>query len=143
MEPTFEQIKPLIVEETWTGNQVTLKLKAANQEAPMETMGFAMPSQEEIMKRVAAETAKSMASGVAISSASNALGNLTGVSGAGSAINSAANAAGVGYQMDPSKLMHVELTDEVKQRTIINAFMSLSMYYAFENGAWIYKNPYA
>lgn len=143
MEPTFESIKSLLVSEVWEGNQVKVKFKAANQNDPIESMGIAMPSQEEIQKRLAAEMAKTMASGAAVGVASNALGSLTGIGGAGSAISSAASSAGVGYQMDPNKLMHVDLTDEVKQQTILNAFKGLAMYYVLENNQWTYKAPVA
>jgi len=141
METTFENIKSLIVGEVWEGNQVKVKFKAANQNDPIETMGIAMPTQEEIQKRAMAEAAKSAASGMAINAGANALGSLTGVSGLGSAAGSVASNAGLGYQMNTDNLMHVDLTDEVKQRTILNAFSGLSMYYQFENGQWVYKAP--
>lgn len=141
MEATFESIKSILVSEEWEGNQVKVKFKAANQADPIESMGVAMPSQEEIQKRIAAEMAKSVASGMAVGVASNALGSLTGIGGAGSAISSAASSAGIGYQMDPNKLMHVDLTDEVKQQTILNAFKGLAMFYEFENNQWNYKPP--
>ncbi|MBK9191022.1 MAG: hypothetical protein IPM77_05605 [Crocinitomicaceae bacterium] len=50
METTFENIKSLIVSEVWEGNQVKVKFKASNQNDPIETMGIAMPTQEEIKK---------------------------------------------------------------------------------------------
>jgi hypothetical protein len=143
MEPTFESIKSLIVSETWEGNQVKVKFKAHNQTDPIESMGIAMPSQEEIQKRIAIEMAKSTASSMAVNTGANALGKLTGIGGMGNAIGSAASNAGVGYQMDPAKLMHVDLTDQVKQDTILNAFRALTMYYQFENNAWSYKAPVA
>lgn len=141
MQPTYESIKSLIVSEVWEGNQVKLKFKASNQDDPIETMGIAMPSPEEIQKRAMMGAAKSAASGMAIGAGANALGNLAGVSGLGSAASSAASSAGLGYQMDPNSLMHVDLTDEVKQRTITNAFAGLAMYYKFENNAWTYNPP--
>lgn len=141
MQPTFESIKSLIVSEVWEGNQVKVKFKASNQTDPIETMGIAMPSPEEIQKRAMMGAAKSAASGMAISAGANALGNLAGVGGLGSAASSAASSAGLGYQMDPNSLMYVELTDEVKQRTITNAFAGLAMFYQFENDQWVYKAP--
>ncbi|MBC7865456.1 MAG: hypothetical protein IAF38_20950 [Bacteroidia bacterium] len=139
METTYESIKSLIVTEEWTENRVALKFKAKNQEQPIETMGMAMPSQEEIMKKIAIETAKSAAASTAINTGANALGALTGIGGAGGLISSAANQAGVGYQMDMAKIMQVEMTDAVKQQTVLNAFMGLAAYYHFENGDWVYK----
>lgn len=140
MEVKYESIKSLIVSEAWEGNQVKVKFKATNQTDPIETMGIAMPSPEEIQKRAMMGAAKAAGTGMAISAGGNALGNLVGVSGLGSAANSAASAAGVG-QMDVNSLMYVELTDEVKQRTITNAFAGLAMYYQFENNQWVYKAP--
>lgn len=142
MQATYESIKSLIVSEVWEGNQVKLKFKASNQNDPLETMGMAMPSPEEIQKRAMMGAAKSAGTGMAISMGGNALGNLVGVGGLGSAASSAAAQAGIG-QMDVNKLMHVDLTDEVKQQTILNAFMALSMFYQFENGQWLYKDPSA
>jgi hypothetical protein len=139
MEPTYESIKSIITSEIWTGNQVSLKFKAPNQEQPLETMGVAIPNQEEMMKKMAAEMAKMTASSMAVNTAGNLLGNLTGFSGAGSVINSAAGQMGVGYQMDPNKLMQVDLTNEVKEETILNAFKTLINFYKFENNEWLYK----
>jgi hypothetical protein len=138
MEITYESIKSLIVEETWTGNQVKIKIQAKNQEQPLETYGMAMASQEEIMKKMNAEMAKMAGSNMAVSAGANALGNLAGIPGAGSLIGSAATQMGVGYQMDMEKIMQVELTDEVKKQTVVNAFSALQMYYKFENGEWVY-----
>ncbi|PKP19836.1 MAG: hypothetical protein CVU05_10480 [Bacteroidetes bacterium HGW-Bacteroidetes-21] len=139
MEITFASIQPLIVEEKWSGNQVSIKFKATNQEQPMLTMGVAMPNQDEMMKKMAAEMAKSAASNMAINAGANALGNLAGVSGLGSVTSSAASQAGLGYQMDASKLMEVEITETVRQETILNAFKGLAAFYRFENDQWIYK----
>jgi hypothetical protein len=139
MEITFDSIKSLIVEEQWTGNQVALKFKAPNQEQPLQTMGIAMPDQEELMKKMTGEIAKSAASNMAINAGANALGNLAGISGLGSVAGSAAQQAGLGYQMDVSKLMQTEVTEKVRQQTIVNAFTGLSMFYTFENNQWLYK----
>jgi hypothetical protein len=139
MEITYESIKNLIVEESWTGNQVNLKFKAKNQDQAIETIGIAMPNQEEMMKKMAAEMAKVAASNAAVSTAGNALGNLTGIAGAGSAISGMASQANIGYQMDPMAMMQVDLTDEVKQTTIVNAFHGLANFYQFENGEWMFK----
>lgn len=138
MEPTFESIKSLLVGETWEGNQVKVKFKASNQQEPIETMGIAMPSAEEIQKRAMAGAAKSAGISTAINTSGNALGNLVGINGLGSVAGSVAGSAGIG-QMNTEDLMKVDLTDEVKQQTILNAFMGLAMYYQFENGVWVYK----
>ncbi len=138
MEITYESIQSLIKEEAWTGNQLKLKIQAKNQEQPLETYGTAMPSQEEIMKKMNAEMAKMAGSNMAVSAGASALGSLTGMAGAGSMIGSAASQMGVGYQMDMEKIMQVELTDELKKQTVVNAFATLQMYYKFENGEWVY-----
>lgn len=142
MEITFESIKSILVEEIWEGNQVKVKFKASNQENPIESLGIAMPSPEEIQKRVMMGAAKTAGTGMAISAGGNALGNLVGVGGLGSAANSAASHAGVG-QLDVNDMMYVELTDAVKQKTIVNAFSALTMYYQFENNQLVYKAPVA
>jgi len=141
MEIKFESIKSLIVEETWNNNMVTLKFKASNQETPMETIGVAMPNQDDIMKKMTGEIAKTMASNAAINAGASALGNLTGIAGAGSLIGSAAANAGLGYQMDTGKLMQTEITEEVRQQTIVNAFRNFVAFYTFENNEWLYRNP--
>lgn len=138
MEITYESIQSLIKEETWTGNQLKLKIQAKNQEQPIETYGTAMPSQEEMMKKMNAEMAKMAGSNMAVSTGASALGNLAGIPGVGSLVGSAATQMGVGYQMDMEKVMHVELTDEVKKQTAVNAFAALQMYYKFENGEWVF-----
>lgn len=139
MEPTYESIKSLIVKEEWNDNMVSLEFKASNQDQPLQTMGVAMPNQEDMMKKMTGEIAKSAASNMAISSAGNALGNLAGIPGMGSALGSAANQMGVGYQMDANKLMQVDLTDEVKQQTVLNAFKTLIGFYEYSNNEWLYK----
>lgn len=139
MEPTYENIRPLIVEETWNNNTVTLKFKASNQEKVIDTSGMAMVSPEEMNKRIAAETAKMMAVGTATNMAGNALGTATGIGGG--LINSAASMAGVGYQMDMAKIMMPDMTDEVKQKTVVDAFRHLMIFYKYENGSWVYVEP--
>lgn len=141
MELTFDQIKPILVEENWEGNQVKLKFKAENQEQAIETMGIAMPNQEEMMKKLMAEMAKSTATNMAINSAASSLGNLAGIGGG--VASSLASQAGLGYQMDPNTLMQVELTDEVKKQTILNAFTGLQMFYELKDNKWHYKQPAA
>jgi predicted flap endonuclease-1-like 5' DNA nuclease len=141
MELTYESIKPIIVEEIWNGNMVNIKIKAHNQQEPMMTVGVVVPDQEAMMKKMKAEMAKTAASNIAVSTASNALGRLTGISGLGSAVSGAANQMGVGYQMDASKLMQADLTDDEKKQTVVNAFKNLQMYYKFENGQWSYNFP--
>lgn len=141
MEPTFESIKAMIVHEVWTGNQVSIKFKATNQDQPLETMGFAMQDQAALNKKIMAEAGKTAASGMAVGIGANMLGGLTGVPGAGSAIGSVANSAGLGYQMDANKLMQVDVTEDVRQQTILTAFKNLTMFYHFENGVWVYKQP--
>jgi len=141
MEPTFESIKSMIVHEEWKDNQVSLKFKATNQEQPLDTLGFVMLDQAALNKKLMAEIAKTTASGMAVGAGASLLGGLTGVPGAGSAINSAASSAGVGYQMDANKLLKTDVTEDVRQQTILAAFKNLSMFYHFENGAWVYKQP--
>jgi hypothetical protein len=141
METTYEQIRPLIVSETWEGNQVKLKFKAPNQEQPIETIGIAMPDQEEMMKKIMAEVAKSTASSMAINSAASGLSNLAGMGNLGGVAGNMANQAGLGYQMDPTKFMEVELTDEVKQRAILTAFSGLQIYYELKDNSWSFKQP--
>ena len=138
MEITYENLKSLIVEEIWTDNQVKIKFQAKNQEQALESYGMAMPDQEEIMKKMQKEIAKMAGANMAVSAGANALGNMAGIPGAGSMIGSAATQMGVGYQMDMQKMMQVELTDDVKQKTIVNAFMALQAYYKYEAGEWSY-----
>jgi len=138
MDITWEMLKPLIVDEVWTGNQVSLKFKASNQAEPLQTMGVAMPSQDEIMKRMTGEIAKSAASNMAIGTGANMLGNMAGVPGLGSALGSVASQAGIGYQMDPAALMQVEITEEVRQATILQAFQPLAAMYSYDAGTWVF-----
>jgi hypothetical protein len=138
MEITYENLKSLIVEEIWTDNQVKIKFQAKNQEHALESYGMAMPDQEEMMKKMQKEIAKMTGANMAVSTGANVLGNLTGIPGAGSLIGSAASEMGVGYQMDMQKMMQVDLTDEVKQKTVVNAFAALQTYYKFEGGEWSY-----
>ncbi|MDD3741532.1 MAG: hypothetical protein PHH30_09845, partial [Bacteroidales bacterium] len=105
MEITYEILKSLIVEEIWTENQVKIKFQAKNQERALESFGMAVPDQEEMMKKMQKEIAKMAGTNMAVSSGANALGNLTGIPGAGSMIGRAASEMGVGYQMDMQKMM--------------------------------------
>jgi hypothetical protein len=106
----------------------------------METIGIAMPDQEGMINIMKVEMAKMTASNIAVSTGANALGNLVGFLGAGSIASSATSQMGVGYQMDIDKMMQVNLTDEVKQQTIVNAFTPLQMYFEYKNGKWFFKN---
>ncbi len=141
MEITYESIKPLVIEETWNGNQVSLQFKANNQEQAMQTIGVAMPDQEEMMKQMQKEMAKMTGKSMAVSAGANALGNLTGIPGLGSAMSSAASHTNVGNKMDMDKMMNVELTEEVKQKTIVDAFKNLQMYFEYKDGEWLYVEP--
>jgi hypothetical protein len=141
MEPTYENIKPIIIEEIWTDQTVNFKLQAANQKEPIATMGMAMVDPEVMNKRLAAETAKMMAAGAATGMAANALGTATGVGGG--IINSAASMAGVGYQIDMAAVMKVDMTDEVKKKLVVDTFKHMMIYYVWENGAWVYVEPKA
>ena len=101
-------------------------------------MGVAMPSQDKIMKRMTGEIAKSAASNMAIGTGANMLGNMAGVPGLGSALGSVASQAGIGYQMDPAALMQVEITEEVRQATILQAFQPLAAMYSYDAGTWVF-----
>ena len=138
MEITFQLIESLIVKQEWVGNQVNLSFKASNQEKPMDAMGMAMPDHAEIQKKIAIEMAKVAASSAVINTAGNALGNLTGFGGAGNIISNAAGQMCVGYQMDMTKIMQVDLTEELKQKIIVDAFKNLQAYYHYQNNEWIY-----
>ncbi|MDD4149906.1 MAG: hypothetical protein PHE33_07740, partial [Bacteroidales bacterium] len=90
MELTYESIKDLIIEETWTGNQVKIKIQAKNQQQAIETVGFAMASEEDIAKKMKLEMAKMAGSNIAVSAGANALGGLAGTPGVGTIVGSAA-----------------------------------------------------
>ncbi len=139
MEITFEQLKPLIESEIWDGNIVNLKFKAYNQEAATETMGYVAINQDDVMKKMMEEVAKSAASGMVINTAANGIGGLIGVSGG--SLSGLASKAGIGYQTDMNKITNTKISEELKQSTIINAFKNLMAYYELKDGKILYKTP--
>lgn len=143
MELTYEAIKPIILSEEIDGQMIKLKFKANNQDAPLETMAYVAPDQDEIMKSVGKSVGKSVATNIAINSAASALGSAIGGIGgsiARSAGSVAANQAS-SSMMNTDDLTKTEVTDEKKQAAVVQAFSYLSMYYEHNGTEWEYVQP--
>lgn len=143
MEFTYEQVKKLIISEEVEGTMIKLKLKASNQETPIETVAVVTPDPEEIKKKAMKQAGKSMVAGAGINMASNAVGNAIGGLGgqlAKSAGNVASSKAASGM-MNMDNLLQVEMNDENKQKAILTAFSHLKVYYEWNGSDWTYNPP--
>ncbi|OIQ34036.1 MAG: hypothetical protein BM555_04540 [Crocinitomix sp. MedPE-SWsnd] len=143
MEPTWENIKSLIVSQEQDGMMIKLKFQAEGQTTPLETMAVVTPDQDEIMKNAMKQAGKAAVVSTGISMASGALGGLVGGVG-GQAVRAAGSAAGsaaASKSMNMDKIMQTEQTDEKTQAAIVTAFGHLSMYYKWENDKWVYQQP--
>ena len=143
MDITYDQLKPLIISEEVDGMMIKLKLKAENQETPMETVAVLMPDQDEIMKNAMKQAGKSAAINMGTNAASNAIGGMIG--GIGSSIASAAGkelgSQAASSSMDPEKLMKTNITEQKKQDAILQAFSHLQSYYELRDGKWFFRQP--
>ncbi|MCB9195848.1 MAG: hypothetical protein H6598_06465 [Flavobacteriales bacterium] len=143
MELNYSIIKPLIISEVIDGNQIKLKFKAENQETPMDAIAIVMPSQDEMMKNVAKQGAKTAATSMGIRAVFGAIGSFFGgffgsaASMAGSAVSSAATQ----NSMSQEKIMKTEMTQEAKETAIVNCFMNFQTMYKWENEKWSFQNP--
>lgn len=141
MEPTWENIQPLIVSAEEDGMMIKLKFKASNQETPFETMAAVVPDQDEIMKNAMKQVGKSAAISTGANLAGSALGNAIGGL-AGDITKSAASQAGsaaASASFDTNKLMQGNVTDSKKQAAIVQAFGHFQTYYKWENDQWMFN----
>lgn len=140
MEITYDSIKHLIKDEKVEGTMVTVNFQDANMAAPLMGVGVVTPDQDEIMKNAMKGAGKSAAVGIGASIAGNALGSAIGGIGGSIARSATTTAASVGssamMQNDMKKAMNPEMTEERKQKAIVQAFTNLQMFFKNEGGAW-------
>lgn len=143
MEPTFENIKPLIISAEEDGMMIKLKLKAENQDTPLETIAVVVPDQDEIMKNAMKQAGKAAAINTGINMAGNAIGSAIGGIGGQVAreASQVAGSAASSNSMNMDKIIGTDMTDEKKQAAIVTAFGHLSMYYQWQTDKWIYVTP--
>lgn len=143
MQITYSSIKPIIVSEVIEGNNIQLKFQARNQEQPIDAIATIMPSQDEMMKNVTRQTAKTAAANIGIRSIFSIIGNLLGgifgsaANAAGSAVSSTVNQ----NSMNADKLMSTQITSEKKEEAIVNCFKNYLSMYTWENNQWQYQQP--
>ena len=128
MEITYKTIKALIKkEELMYGNQIHLEFCAKNQETATQTVAVIMAEQGEIKKNVAKQVVKSSIKNTII----NQIFNLLGIRGIGSSmIRSTANNM-MNQNQNPSDLINTEITQEKREKAIVDAFKSVMSMYKF------------
>lgn len=140
MEITYEKLKSIIVSESVDGQMVNVSFHAEGLSAPIQTMGYIMPDQDEIMKNVAKMAAMNAGKSAAISGAASLLGNAIGGVGGSVARNAASTAgheltSGMG-QVDVTK---TDITPEKVQQAIVQAFQGVMMYFQWDDASQSWK----
>jgi len=135
MEITYESIKSLIKkEELVTGNQIHLEFCAKNQATPIPTVAIIMADPNELKKNIAKQMAKNTAKNVAI----NQIGGLIG--GVGGSLFKTAGKKVANKKQDPMAMMKTDITQEKKEKAIVDAFKNLISMYKFneQTAEWEY-----
>ena len=135
MEITYANIKSLIRKETVVGgNQIQLEFQANNQAAPLATVAVIIPDQKEIKKNVAKQAVK----GAVKSTLINQLFNLIGIRGIGRSV--ARTVTDNSFNKQTSSMMKTEITQEKKEKTIVEAFKPFATMYKFndQTSEWEY-----
>jgi len=131
MQPTIENITPLIKSEKVDGIQVIVHFQADNQNNPIQGYGTIMPDQDQMMKNIGKQAVKSAVKTSIITSISRFFGSLIGGS-AGSAVSSASSQiayAASSKNMNANNLMKTELTPEKRDEAILAAFTATKAYF--------------
>ena len=135
MEVTYESIKSLIKkEELVAGNQLHLEFQAKNQATAIPTVAIIMADPNEMKKNIAKQMAKSTVKNAAI----NQLGGLVG--GIGGNLLKTAGKKVVNQNQDPMAMMKTDITQEKKEKAIVDAFKTLISMYKFneQTSEWEY-----
>ena len=135
MEITYESIKSLIKkEELVAGNQIHLEFCAKNQDNPIPTVAIIMADPNEMKKNIAKQMAKNTAKNVAI----NQIGGLIG--GIGGKLFKTAGKKVANKNQDPMAMMKTDITQEKKEKAIVDAFKNLISMYKFneQTSEWEY-----
>lgn len=135
MEITYESIKSLITkEEIVGGNQIHLEFCAKNQATPLPTVAMIMANPDEMKKNIAKQMAKSTAKNVAI----DQLGGLIG--GVGGSLFKKAGKKIANKNQDPMAMMKTEITQEKKEKAIVDAFKNFATMYKYneQTAEWEY-----
>jgi hypothetical protein len=140
MEPTWENVKPLIASQKVDGMMINLEFKASNQEVSLKTIASIEVDQSKMVNSSMKQMGKSTAIRAGGSWLSRLFGGMVGGIG-GSAVSVAGGIATdkvADNQYDNDKLMASQMTDENKQAAIVKAFASFQTMYKWENDQWVY-----
>ncbi len=140
MELTYEKIKSLIKkEELQAGNQIHLEFCADNQQDPISTVAVIIPDQTEMKKNMTKQVVKETVKSTLITQ----LLNLIGIRGVGRSLARSATDKIAGKQDMSSGMMKTEITEEKKQKAIVDAFKPFASMYQFneQNSEWEYISP--
>ncbi len=135
MEITYANIKSLIKKEEIVGeNQIQLDFQANNQATPLSTVAVIIPDQNEIKKKAVKQAAKSAVKSTLI----NQLFNLIGIRGVGRSV--ARTVTNNSSRNQTSSMMKTEITQEKKEKAIVEAFKPFATMYKFndQTNEWEY-----
>lgn len=140
MEYTYDQIKPLIHSESFTGQQMVVLFHAENLHQPIQGIGMMIPDQSQMMKSVGKSAVKRSIFSSIISSVSRLLGGAIG--GVGGSIASSA-ASSVGYAAVNNQamgdMMKVDDTPENRQKAVLMAFDSVKSFFEWDDSSKSWK----
>ena len=143
MEINYEKVKPLLVHEELEGNQLKCQFKAANQEQAIDAFHVFQPETKDVVKDAGKKAVKRSFFSSLMSIFGGAASSAVGGGMAGSAARSAVSASGNAAYSEHSKNdqgVKINVTDEMKQQGVVEAFKSVqSMYEADESGAIRFK----
>lgn len=131
MEPTIENLEPLIKKEINQGANYIVHFQASNQINPIQGYAPNMPDQNQIMKNVGKQAAKTAVKSSIISMLSRFLGGLIGGRvgrEVGYAASNVANTATT-KQMTADNLMASKIDDNKRKELVITAFKTVQNYF--------------
>lgn len=131
MEPTIENLEPLIKKEVNQGGNYVVHFQASNQTNPIQGYAPNMPDQNQIMKNVGKQAAKTAVKSSIISSISRFLGGLIGGRvgrEVGYAASNVANTA-TAKPMSADNLMSSKIDADKRKELVITAFKTVQNYF--------------
>ncbi len=135
MEITYEIIKPLIKRaDLVNGNQIQLEFCATNQDTPISTVAVIVPEKNEIVKNATKQVVKRTIINTLLNQFSRLFGSV------GGSLVSSVGRSVVNQNQNTSAFTQTEITQEKREKAIVDAFKSLKAMYKFneQSSLWEY-----
>ncbi len=140
MEITYENIQPVLKQETWENNMVRCTFQVEGKE-PVQAFGQVMMDQNEMVKTAVKSSVKQGIVYSIIRGIARAFGGMFG--GIGGAVVST-GVSSVGYtvashKMNNSNMYQAKLTPENKREAVVNAFKSVGNFFKYDEASqqWV------